>query len=192
MLPKVRKWTLVVIGALILWIGVVFLTSAVVKFRVPVQLSPGSSVINNGGFYVMANGTWVIEGDKQAFPLQTTQIRCEKEPLRCISGTAMVMSGDQLTVDVTVHEVASWNKSHIVFVDDAPECVKYIYTIDLATKSTNAVRQRRPDSANPNCSSYDKELRLSLRSGFREVQVLEREAVPWFGRLAMSPFELFR
>jgi hypothetical protein len=38
----------------------------------------------------------------------------------------------------------------------------------------------------------DKELRLTLRDGFREVQALRKAAMPWFGDLALFPVRMFQ
>ena len=190
---KMLKWGLLLLAAIAIWVATILVATAVVKSRVPVSLSPMSHVFSIQENYAWATGTWVIEGQKQAFPLQTTQIRCEKEMRRCTAGTAIVMVGDQLNVDVSVHEVISWEKSRIVFVDDSPKCVQYVYTIDLVTKVANGVRRKRQgtqdDSAN--CAAFEQELQLSLKGGFREVFALENEAMPWFGKLALAPLKLF-
>lgn len=75
---KVLKWGADVAGVIVLWICTIVLSSGVVKDRVPVNLSR-ASVMAIGDSYVVAEGTWVIEGERQAFPLQTTTIKCEKE-----------------------------------------------------------------------------------------------------------------
>ena len=134
-----------------------------------------------------------IEDEKQAFPLQTTQIRCEKQLRRCTSATAQVMSGNQMTLDVGFYGIVEWGKSRIVFIDDSPVCVRYIYTIDLLTKSANAVRQKRdrPSTGNASCEGLEKQLRLTLRRGFEVWSALEQDALPWFGRLALAPLKVF-
>lgn len=192
MFRKLLKWGCIGIGIVATWIVVIFVASAVVKSRVPVSLSPGAAVYNFGGNLATADGTWVIKGDKQVYPLQTSKITCEKELSRCTSSTAMVMGGDQLTVDIDFYNIISWEKSRIVFVDDAPTCVQYIYTIDLVTKVANGVRQKRKNAANegPDCSVFAKELHLSLKSGFHEVMALEKDAMPWFGLMAVAPLKL--
>ena len=194
MLRKGLKWTAVAIGVILTWLAVVFIAAAVAADRVPISLRPGTLITSLGDSYVLAFGTWVIGGQVNAFPLQTTEIRCERELRRCTSATAMVMLGKQLHVDVSFHEVVSWEKSRIVFVDDAPSCVQYIYTIDLASKAANGVRKKRVGGSAPSsdCSSLDEELKLSLKSGFTEVRALQKAAMPWFGELALAPLRLFQ
>lgn len=184
----------VLFGLLFLWVGIVFLASAVVKSRVPVSLPPFANVFPLGDEYITAIGTWVIEGQKQAFPLQTTQIHCEKELRRCTTSTAQVMLGDQMHVDVRFYEIIEWGKAHVVFVDDAPSCVRYIYTIDLITKAVNAVRQKheKPRGGAASCDGMERQLRLTLRGGFEVWNALQEDAIPWFGQIALAPLKLLR
>src|SRR5664279_1133318 len=120
MARRILKWIGVALGALALWILVIIAAQAVVNDRVPVMLSPTKLVYGIQDSYVVAQGTWVLENDEQAFPLQTTQIRCEKELKRCTSATAMVMLGKQMSVDVTFHDIVAWSNSRVVFTDDTP------------------------------------------------------------------------
>lgn len=195
MLRKSLKWVAAFVGLFGVWLAVVFVAAAVAADRVPISLSPGILVTGVGDSYVLANGTWVIEGQPQAFPLQTTEIRCERELRRCTSATAMVMLGKQLHVDISFHDVVSWEKSRVVFTDDSPSCVEYVYTIDLVTKVANGVRRKRTTPAVPaisDCGTFEQELHLSLKSGFSEVLALQKSAMPWFGEVALAPLRLFQ
>jgi hypothetical protein len=183
----------ILFGVLILWIAILFAAGAVVESRVPVDLPAFSNVRAVNNSYVSAKGTWVIEGDSQASPLQTTKIICEREFMRCTSATAQV-NERSLHVNVDIYEVVSWEKTRIVFVDSAPTCTNYVFTIDLSTKAVSGLRKKKPsgESAPSDCNTLDKELRLSLRAGFKVSQSLKDEALPWFGQLAVSPLKLLR
>jgi hypothetical protein len=189
---KVFKWIGIAFGVLVLWVIVIMITGAVVKSRVPVNLSPSKLVYGMQDSYAVASGTWVLENDEQAFPLQTTQIRCERETKRCTAGTAMVMLGDQMNVDVSFYDIIAWEKSRVVFTDDSPQCVSYVYTIDLVTKVANGVRSKKKDVTTAECATYDKELKLNLQDGFHVAYALQQKATPWYGELAIAPFKLFR
>jgi hypothetical protein len=191
---KVLRWVLIICGLLALWVATALVAGAVMQSRVPVSLPPFMSVEAVGDQYALAQGTWVIEGQKQAFPLQATEIRCERPLGRCSSATAQVMLGDQMHADLGLYEIVTWEKSRIVYVDDSPLCVRYVYTIDLVSKSVNGVRTKRPQ-ASPSagtCGSYDEELRLSLKGGFEVTNALQHDAMPWFGEVAFAPFKLLR
>lgn len=140
----------------------------------------------------MAEGTWVLDNDRQAFPLQTTQIRCERELKRCTGATATVMSGNMLSTDISFFEVVAWDAGRVVFRDDTPICVSYLYTIDLASKSANAVRTKKSGAPEGTCGSIAPEMRMSLQEGWPISLKMQQDATPWFGKLAVWPFTLFR
>ena len=74
------------VGVLVLVVVVIvvtlFVCLAYVKSRVPVALPPqydgGITEVGDYGL-IRASGTWVIEGDRQGFPLQTSTIECWRE-----------------------------------------------------------------------------------------------------------------
>jgi len=176
------------------WIATLIVASAVVKVRVPVSLPPTAYVYSLGDGFVSARGTWIIEGEKQGFPLQTSEIRCERDIRRCTAATAEVGYGDQMHADLDFYEVAEGGESRIVFVDDSPACVRYIYTIDLLTQSANGVRMKldKPRIATADCERLEKQLRLTLKGGFEVWNELQTDAMPWFGRIAVAPLRMFQ
>ena len=89
--------TLLALGGIVaIWIAVAVLAGTIAQLRVPVNLTTYSGVTSVSDGYVKAAGTWVIEGDRQGFPLQTTEITCKRELKRCSSATAQIMLGNQL------------------------------------------------------------------------------------------------
>ena len=68
----------------------------VVASRVPVSLRCGANA-EQVGDYVFASGTWVIEGDKRTFPLQTAEIQCDRTLLRSLSATVQIGYGGQFS-----------------------------------------------------------------------------------------------
>lgn len=156
------------------WIGTLSLTGAVIHSRVPVALSIFSDVLQIGPDQVKATGTWVIERSEQADPLQTTEIRCERTLRRCTSAAARVINGWQtlMQVEIDIYEISEWGASRIVFVDENPTCVRYVYTIDLLTKSVTGRRVKRENRSaadDPVCKALDSELRLTLKNGMRKL-----------------------
>jgi hypothetical protein len=192
MRSRILRYGAIAVGVLVLWIALLFLAGAVMQSRVPVNLPYFSGVTPIMDGYVKATGTWVIDGDQQGFPLQTTEISCERELKRCTSATAEVMLGNQLTVHLDVYDIASWEKSRVVFVDDAPTCVSYVFTLDLASKSVAGVRRKKAtEGGTPtDCAAFHKELRLYLRQGTEVTKRLQDDAVPWFGHIVFAPFKL--
>jgi hypothetical protein len=183
----------VVVGLFTVWVFAIYLSVLVAKERVPVEL-PFAFYVESVEGYVQAGGTWTIEGDQQAFPLQTTEIDCWQPSRTCTSGTAQVSARDVLTVNIGRLPVIEWTDSHVVFVDESPTCVRYTYTINVATKSVTGVRQPKTvaNGAGLGCDELKSELRLTMRSGFDVWYPLDQAALPWYGRIALAPFELLR
>ncbi len=174
-------------GAIIaIWVGVVALALVVAEIRAPVSLPRGAKPTVIASAYVTVDGTWVIEGGNQAFPVQTSKIFCERHNSRCTEATAQIQNG-QLRVILESYEIIRWTSTQIVYTTDAPQCVNYIYTIDLATE---AVSGRRVRSENETCRDVEENLRLSLVDGLPLSIGWSRDAIPWYGRVAMLPFRL--
>jgi len=172
------------------WVGIVYVADLVAKSRVPVYLN--FAAFSDSPGYVLARGTWTIEGDEQAFPLQTTEIACRKDTRSCVIATAEVSFGRILTVTAETLPITEWTKTQVVFTDDFPRCVNYVYTLDLATKTANGVRRKNgtDNYAGIDCDKLAGDLRLTLRDGFPFSTKLERDALPWFGRVALAPVSL--
>lgn len=186
---KLLLWGGIIVCGIALWIGTIVLAISITHLRVPVNL-PGMLVYATPG-YAVATGTWIIEGDRMANPLQTTKITCRKETMLCDSSTAEI-SDRRMMLNADRYEISEWTKTHVVFSDDSPLCVSYIYTLNWATKSVTGVRTKKK-SLPPNttdCNTLQSELRLTMKDGFRVSGELEREAMPWFGTLAFLPFKL--
>lgn len=191
---RITMLLIIVLSLLVLWVALVILAMTVTQLRVPVDLSSFNEISSITDDYVKASGTWVIEGDSQAYPIQTTEIWCERELHRCSSATAEIISGEQMVVHLDFFEVNTWDKNQVIFTDASPSCVDYIHTINLLTKSVTALRQKKLDTSKSirDCSAVATELRLTLRKGSEVVAKARNEALPWFGELALSPLKLFR
>jgi hypothetical protein len=114
--------------------------------QVPVHLRSGGKIFANSwdSGFVHASGTWVIENDTQAFPLQFTELRCYRQDNECTSATAEVTFGDTLSVDTDRYEVVRWTNDTIIFTTSAL-CVDYTYTVSRA--SERLVGTRTPKKA---------------------------------------------
>jgi hypothetical protein len=119
-----------IVGKALLWItagliGTVTIFALgifVISQQVPVKLPFGGSVYINSWDqgYVSAQGTWIIEGTNQAFPVQFTKITCVKEDKSCTSAQAEISFGSMLNVDLTFYDVLQWDETTIIFNDTSP------------------------------------------------------------------------
>lgn len=164
---KIKTISLKILLVLVVWIIFIIITMTVVKLRVPVNLPLFDLTLEEE--LVTARGTWVIEGDKQAFPMQTTKLWCEKESHSCFSARAEIGFGDQLYVEMDHYPITEWSNSQIIFIDNTPSCVSYIFTIDLHTKSVTAIRYKQEKPIYANCEGVKDELRMSLKDGYSVI-----------------------
>ena len=106
--------------------------------------------------YGQARGTWAFEGDtKQAFPHQTTEIKCYRDEKQCRAAQAEI-AFDMLTVQTEVFPITSWDNQSIVYVSNDPLCVTYTYTISRSTSRVTGLRQTKPSPPAGSCEAFEK------------------------------------
>src|SRR5215469_5395399 len=88
--------------------------------------------------YVGLRGTWVIEREKQAFPLQVSKIGCRLAEKQCVESRAEI-SGTTLMVDQDTHEIMSWDEHTLIFGNN-DACVNYVFTVSRDTKQVSGLR----------------------------------------------------
>jgi hypothetical protein len=175
------------IGRAILWLllglagslGILIVTNYIIDARSYPRIQSGGMVLTDywDRGYVQAIGTWVFEDDtRQAFPRQTTEIKCNREEKECQSAQAEIAM-DMLTVQTTRYPITLWNNESIVYVSNDPLCVTYTYTISRSTKRVTGQRQPQPSSsAESSCASFERRtFNLSLRDGFLVWQQLQTD-----------------
>lgn len=93
-------------------------------------------------------------------------------------------------LDATLEDfdLVEWSPTRVVFVNEAPLCAKYTYTIDTATKRVTGLRTRKAPQGNSNmCNDLTPELRPTLVDGYK-VHMQEVDAAqPWFGPIVLQP-----
>jgi hypothetical protein len=173
------------IGRIFLWLFIGILGSAFIGFvaitsieyqSLP-KISSGGSVFTSfwdRGF-VSATGTWIIEDTKQAFPRQTTEIKCYRDEKECLSAQAEITFGDTLSVQTERMRITSWDANTIVYASTEPTCVTYVYTITRASERFTG--QRRPkQSTDDACKMLEQRvLNLTMRDGLQVWQQLQNE-----------------
>ena len=175
------------VGRAILWLlcgaagslAILIITNSIIDFRGYPRIQSGGLVFTDfwDRGYVQAGGTWVFEDDtKQAFPRQTTEIKCYRDEKECRSAQAEIAM-DMLTVQTAGFPITSWDSQSIVYVSNDPLCVSYTYTISRSTKRVTGQRQPKPSSsAESSCASFEQRtLNLSLRDGFLVWQQLQAD-----------------
>ena len=149
-----------------------------INAQVPVSIASGGRVFVNewDRGYVSTEGTWTIEGTRQASPVQFTKITCVKKDGYCTSAQAEIAVGDTLSLDVSLFEITKWEVTTITFTNTSPLCVEYVYTIDRSNLRTFGTRKPKKD-AGDHCKLLEqRDLKLTLVDGFTVWQGLRDDA----------------
>ena len=180
-------------GAVVILFTVIFIASIVV----PVKL-PGIHVYTGSwNAFVSATGTWVIENDKSAHPMQTTEIFCYRAEMQCRSSQAEVTDSEHLFLSTYKYDILKWDNNIIKYVNTEAMCVDYSYTIERESKRVFGTRKTK--TATDGCSiASPGPLNLILMDGFKVSNELSQEAVQkvspfgWIGLGLWSAFISFR
>jgi hypothetical protein len=158
-------------------IAIVAVWLMTITLQVPVKIRSGYGVHTNqwDEGYVGATGTWVIDNDRQAFPVQYTELTCFLPDKQCRSATGEIVFGDTLSVSTERYDIVRWTADTIIFTTASAMCVDYTYTISRANQRVVGTRspKKNRDSL---CTTGAETLQLSLTDGFKVTQQLESEA----------------
>jgi hypothetical protein len=181
---KLTGWiALVLLIGLAGSIGVVAIAGSAIDDATKVRLPSGPIVFTDSWDrgYVSAEGTFVIDNDRQAFPLQITKMQCYRDDKACTVAMAEVGFGNTLNLELSTQAISLWNSTTIHIRTDAT-CVEYIYTIDRANKRVLGTRSKKQGVTG--CDVFDsKPLTLTLANGFDVWWKLNQEAIAKY-----SPF----
>ena len=183
------------IGAGIAFVGLALFVVAVaisnwmIQDRVPVMLHNNLAIHGNTN-YAVATGTMVIEGERGAMPLQTSEIKCYAYAKQCMVAQAMITPQKGLYVMVDSYPVIEWTDSHLVF-GEAATCVTNTYTVNWVSKSVTGLRIRNKNpKQGVDCSAIvHDELRVTMRDGFDVWQEENVRAQPAFIKAMSALFE---
>lgn len=125
-------------SGLVVIMGLIWVMNLYVDRQVPVVIG-NLMVLPTGTDLLRVTGTWtrsgINEGSSIAYPLQTSQIDCNRQTGRCTEARAFV-SDNVLMTDLVEYEVVSWTNAHVVFKNEYP-CVIEEYTVDLKSNSVS-------------------------------------------------------
>lgn len=104
-------------------------------------------LVNGSGTYASAEGTWVIQGERIAYPVNRAQIQCWRSDRTCVVYTANVsmpegrqsdIGGPLLMTDVEHYDVAEWGAVE-VRARTTTICRQIILTVNWAAKQAFTV-----------------------------------------------------
>ena len=172
---RIFAWFLVGLAGTVVIVASWFVA---VRAAVPVHLRSGGFVETKewDQGVVTASGTWVVENDRQAFPLQITELTCVRSEEKCRSATAEI-AFNLLTVKSEDHGIVRWSDDAIVFASTTAPCADYTYTISRPNpRVVGTSSPKNAQDATCATSSQGGALQLSLQDGSSVSRRLEEEA----------------
>jgi hypothetical protein len=159
-------------GSLAILIGATFLIGT----QSPISLPSGVFVYTDAWDrgYVYASGTWTMENSRQAFPVQTSKIRCIREEKSCTNAQAEIAFRKMLHLETYNYDITKWDNTTILF-RTATDCVEYVYTVDRSNKRLVGTRTKKANTGTDCTMIEDKPLRLTLVDGFDVWKGLNQE-----------------
>ncbi len=160
--------------------GAMAVSELYVQTQVPVSLYGGMVFVDlwDRG-YVAMEGTWVMDGDQHAYPLNMSKIVCRADTKQCIDSQATVRAGHGvplLRVNEDLHEIARWDKDTLIYQTNAG-CVNYAYTVSRQTKQVAGIRTIKA-GADATCAGASREIKLRLTNGFDIYYQMQKDARP--------------
>jgi hypothetical protein len=164
--------------AAIVWVSIL-----VVHERVPAMIGgdySGKATVDGWDRgYVGAKGTWAIDGEREANPLNVAEISCLKEQRTCYVASASaeeVFGSNWLDVASVDLNITRWDDTSIEYQDKSP-CLTGKFVIDRVTEKVSGRRTRNPGPPE-GCGHFNQDLRLSFVSGVDVAMRLRRERAP--------------
>jgi hypothetical protein len=167
-------WVLVgIVGTLTL----LLVRNAALSHNVPVRPGLGPLVSTNmwKDGMIWARGTWIMENDRPAFPLQMTEIYCVRSHGTCTTATAEVQD-DALNVEMETLQIDRWSDDAVVVSNSSAVCADYIYTISRANQRMVGTRSPKKRSDDRCSLASANTIQMTLGNGFDVALRMEREA----------------
>lgn len=135
--------------------------------------------------FVSFGGTWIIEGDKHAFPVNFTIYKCYRDEMLCYTAEGYIMGSTgqwTLNVESEVQKIIKWDASELLMEDNA-RCRVSTISLNLKTKDTVMITRDKGGTCETGYAALPKLTtpRISrLVDGFKSVQKAnqaERETI---------------
>jgi len=116
--------------------------------------------IYRGADFVSAEGTWILEGDEIAFPINTSQINCSLADNECLVIQANIWipslgeADDSYSLDLSsnTYTIVSWTDNEVV-ARSRSACRTMILTINSAAREVYEITRNNSDAES--CGTFD-------------------------------------
>ena len=163
------------VGSFLLVLAAQYSISAQVPVSVGYKQQVFIDLWENG--YFSASGTFTMEGERIAFPLQRSEISCRKSEEMCIVARAEIADWNGLYLNLALDRfpVEKWDRDIIIFTADAL-CITLVYTVSRGSQRVFATRSTKKPLP-PGCEPVQqKAIAMTLADGWEVEQRLRGEA----------------
>ena len=100
---------------------------------------------------MLAQGTWVFEGDAIADPVQTTEIVCQRSSRNCSMATVRLNMPENTAFDNSAYiyldtddfSITKWTESEVVSENESSKCIAYTLVINTKKKEASMFRRAK-------------------------------------------------
>ena len=149
--------------------------------QLPVQLPPSVFAGEGWDASVSAGGTWTTVDGRQAMPLQTTHIECNRQRKYCEESTAIVGEGNQLMLNMSHVEVERWDDQEIFTKPSEHDCITE--TLRLSRSQRTVTRITRSTTSEPCRRSDGQDVTFRLENGVKVWTDLKNARKEGFRRI---------
>ncbi len=158
----------------------------------PIYPGWATSVWTNGN-YAGFGGTWIIDGEQHAYPVNYTDYKCYRSANRCYLAEASLSeldSSSHLLVRTETMKVIKWDQSEILLEDEAT-CRVSTISVNLVSKDVVMITRNKGDA----CSDQEILPKLPapriarLVNGFDVISKAHKEALEATRKLWSKPMQ---
>lgn len=143
-----------------------------------------SAIVFSLGGYVKAQGSWKrIDGGGPLMPTTVT-IECRRETGKCVEASTSIHDEYVYAPELDWFD-ATFSQDAVSYVNDFPVCARYSVRLDLKMQKVFAVRERKKNPTNPNCTNLEQRIEMQLADGHESKRnTSEGHFVPIFSAIA--------
>ena len=158
---------------------------------------PFKLVHGDGSTYVSAIGTWVIQGEQIAYPLNTSAITCRRSDGSCadfhvdVRVPTPTSSGAQVMTVSDYYDITNWTPTEVRAVNRT-FCRQNVLTINISTETVHIVSTDLTEEGCPLSGPLEKPRLTTLEDGFQIAQAYFDERREALAGISRSPIEEIR
>ena len=154
---------------------------------------PFKFVRGNGSTYVTATGTWVLQGEQIAYPLNTSEITCRRSDGLCVDfhvdvhmPTSASPGLPQIMPIIDYYDITNWTPTEVRAVSRMG-CRQNVLTINISTETVHTVNTDLTEDGCPVVGRLEKPRLATLEDGFQTARAYFDERREALAGVSRSP-----